>query len=217
MLITNRPPVVAPSTTSRPAPVAAVPAVPESAPVGDSLTISSTPQQEASSPVLDRFREVFFTDYEARKCGMNIRHFITRFPEPEHLEDAKVLGITNQGLSWFGMTRAMHTRDTNFKGEMRVTDSNWYHHVVLEKDGRIYDFDYGITPKAPTVAEYFDKMFLHCDKVSAADKLKDYEVQVIDAQEYAKAGKDTSTKARFKDYLGSWGVNLERYNQPAKK
>lgn len=217
MLITTRPPVTvaAPSTASRPAPVAA--ASTEATPVADSVALSSTPQEEASSPVLDRFREVFFTDYEARKCGMNIRHFITRFPEPEQLEGAKVLGITNKGLSWFGMTRATHTRDTNFKGEMRVTDSNWYHHVVLEKDGRIYDFDYGITPKAPTVAEYFDKMFLNCDKVSAADKLKDYEVQVIDAQEYAKADKDTSTTARFKEYLGGWGVNLERYNQPAKK
>ncbi len=146
MIITSRPPLAAAprSTPTRPATTTSAPTA------ADSVTLSSG---EPESPVLDRFREVFFSDYEARKCGMNIKHFITRYPEPQQLEGAKVLGIENKGLSWFGMTRAMHTRDTNFKGELRTTDSNWYHHVVLEKDGRIYDFDYGITPQAPTVEE----------------------------------------------------------------
>jgi hypothetical protein len=177
------------------------------APVVDRVEVSSN----STSPVEDRFREVFFRDYEESKCGQNIRRFIVQFPQPEHLEGAKVLGIENKGFSYFGLARVMHARDTNFKGEMRTTDKNWYHHVVLEKDGRIYDFDYGITPQAPTVEEYFEKMFLSCDKVRPHEKLKDYQVQVIDAQEYARADKDTSTTRRLGEYLQGWGVNLERY------
>lgn len=167
--------------------------------------------QLSQGAVGDRFREVFFRDYQERMCGQNIRRFITQFPDPKQLEGAKVLGIENKGLSYFGMVRAMNTRDVNSRGELRVTDKNWYHHVVLEKDGKIFDFDYGITPQAPGVEEYFEKMFLKCDKVRPAEKLKDYRIQVIEAQEYASARKDTSTHVSMRDYLTSWGANLARF------
>lgn len=173
--------------------------------------------QLSQGPVVDRFREVFFRDYEERMCGQNIRRFITQFPDPKQLEGAKVLGIENKGLSYFGMVRAMNTRDTNSKGELRVTDKNWYHHVVLEKDGKIFDFDYGIAPQAPGVEEYFETMFLKCDKVRPAEKLKDYRIQVIEAQEYASARKDTSTQVSMRDYLTGWGANLERFETSPKK
>jgi hypothetical protein len=176
--------------------------------------LQALPASEPDGTVADRFREAFFRDYQERMCGQNIRRFLTQFPDPDKLQGAKVLGIENKGFSYFGLVRAMNTRDTNFQGELRVTDKNWYHHVVLEKDGRIFDFDYGITPQTPTVEEYFDTMFLQCDKVRPHEKLKDYQVQVIDAQEYATATRDTSTRMSFRDYLEGWGVNLERYPAP---
>lgn len=164
------------------------------------------PTAEAEPPsVAERtFRDAFFADYEARYCGQNIKRFLTKLPE-EELEGAKVLGIENKGFSWFGMVRAMQARDTKNDGTPFVTDRNWYHHVVLEKDGKIFDFDYGIVPSTPGVQEYFDKMFFEKDdKVRPADKMKDYELQVIDAREYVKGDKDTSTKVRFAEYLGGW-------------
>jgi len=150
------------------------------------------------------FKEAFFADYEARYCGQNIKRFLTKLPEAE-LEGARVLGIENKGFSWFGMVRALHARDTKNNGEPFVTDRNWYHHVVLEKDGKIFDFDYGIVPSTPGVQEYFDKMFFQKDdKVRPEEKMKDYEVQVIDAREYVAGDKDTSTTVRFAEYLGGW-------------
>lgn len=176
---------------------------PEEAPAAADTFVPSA-AAEPPSVVERTFRESFFEDYQARYCGQNIKHFLTKLPEAE-LEGAKVLGIENKGFSWFGMVRAMQARDTKGNGEPYVTDRNWYHHVVLEKDGKIFDFDYGIVPSTPGVQEYFDKMFFEKDdKVRPADKLKDYELQVIDAREYVKGDKDTSTKVRFAEYLGGW-------------
>lgn len=198
--------------------------VPQTAPtvnptvITDRVQLSELPPaSEPDSAVAERFREVFFRDYEESKCGQNIRRFITNFPDPEQLQGAKVLGIENKGFSYFGLVRALNTRDTNFKGELRATDKNWYHHVVLEKDGRIFDFDYGITPQTPSVEEYFDTMFLQCDKVRPHEKLKDYQVQVIDAQEYATATRDSSIHMSFRDYLEGWGANLKRFEPCHKK
>lgn len=178
--------------------------------------VASPAQEEPSAhgcPLTSEFHKAFFEDYQASKCGENIRRFLTRFPEPEALHGAKVLGIENKGFSYFGLTRALHTRDTKGNGEAYVTDKNWYHHVILEKDGRIFDFDYGIEPKVVDSEEYFETMFLNCDKVSREDKLKDYRVQVIDAQEYLRRDQDTSSTMSFRDYgsLQGWGDNLKHY------
>ncbi len=175
--------------------------------------VATSAQSTQGCPLTSEFRKAFFEDYEARKCGENIRRFLTRFPEPEALQGAKVLGIENKGFSYFGLTRALHTRDTKGNGEAYVTDKNWYHHVILEKDGRIFDFDYGIEPKVVDSEEYFETMFLNCDKVSREDKLKDYRVQVIDAQENLHRDQDTSSTMSFRDYgsLQGWGGNLKHY------
>lgn len=138
--------------------------------------------------------------YEERQCGSNVRRLLERLPDSE-LEGMKVLGIENKGFSYFGLVRALHTRDTDRHGNPRTTDKNWYHHVVMEKDGRIFDFDYGTRALTPTVKEYCDSMFFNDDKVSTEKKMSDYEIQVIDAREYLTRGKDTSTKVRLGEYL----------------
>lgn len=192
------------------------------APTTDELSevdsfLPSPTQAEPSTPdcpLTVEFHKAFFEDYEARKCGENIRRFLTRFSDSEALQGAKVLGIENKGFSYFGLTRALHTRDTKGNGEPYVTDKNWYHHVILEKDGRIFDFDYGIEPKVVDSEQYFETMFLNCDKVSREDKLKDYRVQVIDAQEYLRRDQDTSKTLTFRDYgaLQGWGQNVKHYH-----
>lgn len=150
------------------------------------------------------FKDFFEKGYEPRFCGKNIKKFVAQLP-PSEQEGAKVLGIENKGFSYFGMVRAMHARDTKGDGTPYATDRNWYHHVVLEKDGKIYDFDFGIEPKVLSVPQYFSKMFFTNDKhVKPEEKRKDYEVQVIDAAQYVSGTQDSSTKMRLGEYLKPW-------------
>lgn len=198
------------------------------------VSVSSSPQEQvtlsAQAKVVpaepsgddcqttELFRKAFFEDYQAARCGDNVRRFLTRFPE-EALEGASVLGIENKGFSMFGLTRALHARDQKFSGEDFVTDRNWYHHVILEKDGKIFDMDFGIQPQAPTTLEYFETMFLQGDKqVRPSQKLKDYHIQVIDAGEYLRKDGDTSVKMSLAEYGESrgWGEHLQRYLVTAK-
>lgn len=183
-----------------------LPVATESPDPSDQVSLGEATSEPPPGSLEAEFREAFFRDYEARKCGQNIRRFLTRVEDKGMLDGAKVLGIENKGFSYFGLVRAMHTRDTNNRGEMRVTDHNWYHHVVLEKDGRIFDFDFGITPTVANSEEYFETMFFECDKVPRERKLDDYQVQVIDAREYLEGDRDTSQSFSFRDYgaLQGW-------------
>lgn len=150
------------------------------------------------------FKETYHSQlYEPRQCGSNIRRLLEKLSDSDELKDARVLGIGNKGFSYFGLVRARHARDTDRHGNARAWDRNWHHHVVLEKDGRIYDFDYGTDPKTPTIDEYFQTMFFDDPDVQADRKKKDYEIQVIDASEYLHRVKDSSVKMRLGEYLGS--------------
>ncbi len=162
------------------------------------------PKAESQSEISRIFAESYHSPeiYEERQCGSNIRRLLGRLPESE-LAGAKVLGITNKGFTYFGLVRALHTRDTDREGNPRTTDKNWHHHVVLEKDGRIFDFDYGTEALTPTVKEYCDTMFFSDTKVKAEKKKTDYELQVIDAREYLHQKEDSSTTIRLGEYLRS--------------
>ncbi len=160
--------------------------------------------------VAEAFQETFHTDlYQSRKCGENIRRLLERVSNSEDFKDAKVLGIKNEGVSYFGMVRATHVRSSNNQGQPRTTDMNWYHHVVLEKDGKIYDFDFGVEPQAPTVEEYFQTMFFDDTKVKAQEKKNGYSIQVIEAQEYLHQKSDSSEKLRLGDYLARHGLDAQ--------
>jgi hypothetical protein len=155
--------------------------------------------------VEQEFKDSFETGYEPRFCGKNIKNFVAKLP-PAEMEGAKVLGIENKGFSYFGMVRAMHARDTKGDGTPYATDRNWHHHVVLEKEGKIYDFDFGLEPKVLPVPEYFSQMFFVNDKhVKPEEKCKDYQVQVIEAAQYVSGKEDSSKKIRLGEYLKPWG------------
>lgn len=161
-----------------------------------------TPEQE--------FRETFFSEYAARFCGRNIQRFVTRL-SPEDAAQANVLSIRNQGGSWFGYVRALQARDAKGAGELFVNDRNWEFHVVLEHQGKIYDFDYGIEPKCVGVEEYFHDMYLSGDEyVKPERKLDGYSIQVTPALEYDGSPNPANQK-KMSEYLAGWGVNLEKY------
>ena len=108
-------------------------------------------------------------------------------------------------------------RDRAYRGTEGGT-TNWYHHVVLEKDGLIYDYDFGIIPQVTSVRAYFDKMFLSdkkgvgssTDYVNPEEKLKDYEVEVKEVVDVLRAKRDQVAtpdgyKIRLRQYLMSYG------------
>lgn len=83
----------------------------------------------------------------------------------------------------FGHVKAEHTRGRN-----GPEDRNWYFHAVLEMDGLVYDYDFGITPRVVSVQEYFKVMFLSEKEPAIRDfryigperKKEDYEIKIID-------------------------------------
>ena len=95
-------------------------------------------------------------------------------------------------------------------------ESNWYHHVVLEHEGKIWDFDFMNEPTVLKASEYFEHMFLHGEEksrmpVDPKDKLLEYVVEKVPAEDYFRNGSEsTPQKMMLHEYLG-----LEMPPQPA--
>ena len=51
------------------------------------------------------------------------------------------------------------------------SEKNWYHHVIFELDGFIYDFDYLNMPTVDRVLVYFNNMFLIEDEKTKGSSL----------------------------------------------
>lgn len=148
-----------------------------------------------ASDTVDRvFQENYYSNYQPRHCGVNIKRLLedVHTRDPEAIKGARVLSFTNGGFSYFGLLRTCHARDKRFDAP-HIGQRNFHHHVALEKDGRVFDLTYGIEPETPGVEHYIETMFLQDDVVDRERKLKDYKVQVIDAEEYLSADKDTSS------------------------
>ena len=165
------------------------------------------------------FASTFYSGYRDGYCGDNILNLVKRSNEAgADVSRAKILTITNKGTTVFGMVNAEYVRN---KGRILTQptpeglkwapgEANWYHHVVLELDGEIYDFDFGNKPVVAGVQAYFDKMFIderpkdQGGKFFAdpGDKLADYEIETLSAQDYLKrVEKPTRLKMKLKDYL----------------
>ena len=147
----------------------------------------------ADTELVKHFTSTFNSNYEASRCGDNILQLLERAEKLQiNLNGARIIEITNTGNSVFGMVNAEFARESgrlnpqypasgfrNLPGE-----TNWFHHVVLEKDGLIYDYDFGNNPKVVPVRTYFEKMFLTEKKrseggdfyVGPEEKLKYYEL-----------------------------------------
>lgn len=190
--------------TAGPTPAADAESIPS-----DSVVLSNAPANPKSPE--DEFRETFFTEYAARYCGRNIENFVSRL-DPEVAENAKAIVLRNEG---FWQVRALQCRDWKSSGELVVRDKNYGFHCILEHQGKIYDFDYGIEPSVVPVKDYFETMFLSSSDqyVKPNDKVADYEVEVVPAQQFGKSER-TSTKMSLGQYLTSWGVNIRTYENP---
>lgn len=138
----------------------------------------------ASPEMKALFTQTFNSHYKAADCFYNVVRLLELAEKNKiNINNANILYITNEGTSMFGHVKAEHTR-----GRTGVGDRNWYFHAVLEMDGLVYDYDFGITPRVVSVQEYFTVMFLS-EKTSARPdfryigperKKEDYAVKIID-------------------------------------
>lgn len=93
--------------------------------------------------------------YKEFYCHNNIHRLVLEIQKkaPQELEGLNVLYLSPSS----GRLLPIHS----FKDAIFNSSRGWTYHVVLEKDGRIYDFDFkneiGLAPK---VEEYFTEMFL---------------------------------------------------------
>ena len=177
-----------------------------------------------TEPILFRqFKSEYQKFYVENQCGSNILGFLTRAESKgQKVYNAHILEITNKGFSLFGLINAEFARGAGRLNPNHANDgirnlpgeNNWYHHVVLELDGYIYDFDFDNYPVVLPVKKYFEKMFLADLKKSDGgdhyigrdEKLKTYEILVrpgldtLRAREERRASPVSET-LRLQDYL----------------
>lgn len=158
----------------------------------------------------------FYTHYQEGKCGLNILGLITRAQEQGlDVSNAHIIEITNKGFSVFGLVNVEYARgagrlnpnpDSGFRN--LPGERNWYHHVVLELNGQIYDFDFGNTPAVTTVSDYFEKMFLEEKTkdqggdfyVGRDEKQKNYKLVIRKWTEVAAAQRDRRPSPPGEEY-----------------
>ena len=176
------------------------------------------------NPELEKlFKSDFKKNYIQNQCGSNILNFLKRAETSGlNLYNANILEISNKGFSLFGLINAEFARESGRLNPNSSQDgirqlpgeSNWYHHVVLELDGEIYDFDFGNQPSVLSKELYFEKMFLNDKKKSEGgehyigreEKLKTYEILERPGLDTLKAREErrsspVSKTLRLKEYL----------------
>lgn len=168
----------------------------------------------ADAELIQMFNDSYTTNYEEGRCGDNIKGLLIRADARRlNLNQANVLVINNQGPTLMGMLNAEYARGSRRDGS--PGPMNWFHHVVLEKDGLIYDYDFASAPQVLSVRSYFEKMFLSdkrgegapVDYVNPEDKLNDYEVEIVHTMDVLNAHRDrvrtpVGQKMRLHQYLG---------------
>ncbi len=169
----------------------------------------------AQTPLAPVFQSTFESNYRAGECGTNIMNLV-KLANQGGLDTSSmhIVQITNKGLFNFGMVGAYEARGYRFppptREKIAYTDlRSWYHHVILEHNGFIYDYDFGVEPQITPVAEYIERMFLPNKKWSMGsqitpreERLSKYQVEVHSAQDYlaAKRGQgEVMTMGAFLD------------------
>jgi hypothetical protein len=113
-----------------------------------------------------------------------------------NLANANIVEITNAGFSVFGMVNVEQARESGRRNPDPTSlwrnlpgERNWYHHVVLEMDGFIFDYDFTNSPTVLSKKQYFDSMFFNELRsnqggdfyVGREEKMKDYRIEFYDA------------------------------------
>lgn len=140
------------------------------------------------------FASHYVHQYQPRQCGTNALNFVCALRQRTgDVSDYALVFIKNRGFTTFGMVNAELARTTRF-GRPAAGEANWYHHVfVLDRAGRVFDFDFTAQPRVSSVRLYLKKMFLEeteCQKkisgefcVGRDKKLQDYEFSAVNAEE----------------------------------
>lgn len=169
--------------------------------------------QEPSLEVKEIFNDFYYDGYRERFCYQNIVSFIRLLHHKKvDLKKSRLIKITNDGVSSFGMVQAEFARPVYL--EKKPKEKNWYFHVILERDGFIYDFDFSNQPEILRTEEYFEQMFLNeSDKgletrmfVKKDKKLNQYLLKITPALEFIKSNNSeieetTSQEMLLKDFL----------------
>ncbi len=101
------------------------------------------------------FAEAWTVDYQPTECGNNISRFLKKLQKRNvRLSEAQVITVSPQfdGL----LINAERTR-TGQSGA--TTEQNWYFHVFLLLEGKVFDFDFMNRPAVLPIARYLDQMF----------------------------------------------------------
>lgn len=149
-----------------------------------------------ASPLLKKeFTDTFVSHYVNNKCGQNIMNLVRRASgKGVDMSKAKIIKLTGGGY----IMQALFARNEGTRLPSPIGDivfspgvSPMYFHVVLEKDGLIYDFDYGNQPTVVPVKKYLEKMWLEIPANTGGTivdklpyRLKSYEVNLLSAQQY---------------------------------
>jgi hypothetical protein len=139
------------------------------------------------------FSEHFYHHYEERRCGDNAQRFIEAIDERfQSAASVYLVVIEDTGFSNFGMVQAEMARWPGREGQTQ--DMNWgYHAFVMDRSGKVYDFDYNHKPTIQNIRDYLESMFIddnECNQgqvrrsagdtcVSRDTRLSEYKITVV--------------------------------------
>lgn len=170
------------------------------------------------------FESRFVSGYVSGKCGVNIMELLAAAQkEGVDTSGARIVQIVDQDGSFMGLINVELAR---LSGRMirppipggpshEPGERNWYHHVILEAEGHILDFDFTNEPTVLPTAEYFERMFLDEDPkpgyggfyIGREKKLKGYELTLTPVEEHFRAVRErgyrpAETVMRLQRFLG---------------
>lgn len=149
----------------------------------------------ASPQLAEEFKSTWVSGYKAGQCGQNIMDLLNRAQAKGiDVSNARIVSFNNDGY----LLSVMHRRGAGVPLEKPIGDirsapgiRNFYFHAVLEKDGLIYDYDFGNEPQIVPIQDYIRRMFWEepfpKQKYIIYDPLKereDYLIEFISAKDY---------------------------------
>jgi len=165
------------------------------------------------------FKTHYEKHYDPRKCGENILAFARAVSNAQGpIDSLHIVEIGNKGFHMFGMVNAERARGQRFKRPSEE-ETNWYHHfIVLDDQGRVYDFSYGIQPSIPPIEEYLERMYLDEEEcrnprapgfcIGRDQKLDDYRFEATPAASVVDGNPAKPKQATMRQVLENWRVLL---------
>jgi hypothetical protein len=124
--------------------------------IRDNFLYNSFPSKKGLR-VEELYEEAYSEVYQSGLCGRNIRIFLQWLESASdfNIDRARVLTLFSRNRSGENQNFRPHER----RGGFPSGDETWSHHVVLDYNGRIYDFDIAGGPMVYRRASYFRIMF----------------------------------------------------------